>query len=354
MADLERERAVTALYRMLLFAGKEIDAKSFFRNDLKEGFMLPALRNWKSWLVILASVGLLWTDKAWCLEKVRLGVSTRNVVLMPFYYAKDKKLFEKYGLDVEIIQIRSNLQLVGLVSGELDFITGIGTAIEGIGRGMSVKAVAVLYRAPLFSLLSQLPNAKSLEGKKVSVSRIGSESHFNGVVMLERSGADPKKVTWIQTGSTALNMVPLERGLVEGAVLSPPFTGIMARKGFKILKRSGDVIDASPFNGLVTTREKLQSHPDRVRNALKAMLEAIKSIRQDRKAVLAYIMQNFNVDQGVAEEAYEDIMGVLLDDMIMAESGLTKYLEMIRSRGETSKLLTINEIVDYSYLKAVK
>jgi NitT/TauT family transport system substrate-binding protein len=276
------------------------------------------------------------------------------VVLMPFYYAKDKKLFEKYGLDVEIIQIRSNLQLAGLIAGELDFITGIGTAIEGIGKGMPVKAVAVLYRAPLFSLLSQLPNAKSLEGKKISVSRIGSESHFNGVVMLEKSGADPKKVTWIQTGSTALNMVPLERGLVEGAVLSPPFTGIMARKGFKILKRSGDVIDASPFNGLVTTWEKIQAHPDRVRNALKAMLESVKSIRQDRKAVLAYIMQNFNVDQGVAEEAYDDILGVLLDDMIMAESGLNQYLQMIHSRGETNKVLTINDIVDYSFLRAVK
>src|SRR5215468_3535618 len=121
-------------------------------------------------------------------EKIRIGLSTRNVVLMPFYYAKDKKLFEKQGLDVEIIQIRSNLQLAGLVAGELDFITGIGTAIEGIGKGMPVKAVAVLYRAPLFSLLSQLPNPKSLEGKKISVSRIGSESHFNGVVMLEKSG----------------------------------------------------------------------------------------------------------------------------------------------------------------------
>jgi ABC-type nitrate/sulfonate/bicarbonate transport system substrate-binding protein len=121
-----------------------------------------------------------------------------------------------------------------LVAGELDFITGIGTAIEGIGKGMPVKAVAVLYRAPLFSLLSALPNPKSLEGKKISLSRIGSESHFNGAVMLENSGADPKKVTWIQTGSTALNMLPLERGLVEGAVLSPPFTGVMAHKGFRL------------------------------------------------------------------------------------------------------------------------
>ena len=336
------------------FRRQKTAAKSFIRNDLEQEIMLPALRSWQSCLVILISVGLLWTDRAWCLEKVRLGVSTRNVVLMPFYYAKDKKLFEKHGLDVEIIQIRSNLQLAGLIAGELDFITGIGTAIEGIGKGMPLKAVAVLYRAPLFSLLSQLPNAKSLEGKKISVSRIGSESHFNGVVMLERSGADPKKVTWIQTGSTALNMLPLERGLVEGAVLSPPFTGVMARKGFKILKRSGDVIDASPFNGLVTTREKIQGHPDRVRSVLKATLEAIKSIRQDRKAVIAYIMQSFNVNQGVAEEAYEDIQGVLLDDMIMAESGLNKYLEMIHGRGETSKVLTINEVADYSFLKALK
>ena len=88
---------------------------------------------------------------------------------MLFYYAKDKKYFDKYGLDVEIIQIRSNLQLAGLVAGELDFITGIGTAIERLGKGMPVKAVAVLYRAPLFSLLSTLANAKSLEGKKISV-----------------------------------------------------------------------------------------------------------------------------------------------------------------------------------------
>ena len=86
--------------------------------------MPSALRSWKSWLFLLASAGLLWGETAWCVDKIRLGLSTRNVVLMPFYYARDKKLFDKYGLDVEIIQIRSNLQLAGLIAGELDFITG--------------------------------------------------------------------------------------------------------------------------------------------------------------------------------------------------------------------------------------
>jgi hypothetical protein len=62
--------------------------------------MLSALRSWKSWLLILASAGLLCGEAAWCVEKIRLGLSTR-----------DKKLFDKYGLDVEIIQ--------GIVTGDL-------------------------------------------------------------------------------------------------------------------------------------------------------------------------------------------------------------------------------------------
>jgi hypothetical protein len=51
--------------------------------------------------------------------------------------------------------------------------------------------------------------------------------------MLEKSGADPKKVIWIQTGSTALNMLPLERGLVEGAVLSRRSPGSWRARGLR-------------------------------------------------------------------------------------------------------------------------
>src|ERR1041384_5291659 len=318
------------------------------------GDSMAVMLKWDFLQVFFFCVVAFSSGQAWSLEKVRLGISTKNVVLMPFYYAKDKQLFEKNGLDMEIIQIRSNLQLAGLTSGDLDFITSIGPAIEAISKGMPLKGVGVVYRAPLFSLLSKLPNAKALEGKKISVSRIGSESHLNGVMMLEKGGADSKKVTWIQTGSTALNMVALERGLVEGAVLSPPFNGMMARQGFKILMRSGDVIDLSPFNGLVTTTQRLQTHSGRIKNTLKAMIESLRTIRQDKKGVLAYIQKTFNVDLGVAEEAYDDIIGVMLDDMYMPESALKKYLETAYARGDIAKAMAVNEIVDYSLLRSLK
>jgi hypothetical protein len=46
--------------------------------------MLSALRSWKSGLLILASVGLVWRKTAWCVEKIRLGLSTRNVKGLSF------------------------------------------------------------------------------------------------------------------------------------------------------------------------------------------------------------------------------------------------------------------------------
>lgn len=288
------------------------------------------------------------------LEKVRVGLSVKSVIFLPFYYAKDKKLFEKHGLDVEIIQMRSDLQTVGLVSGELDFNPAVGPGILAISNGMPLKVVAVFYRAPYFSLVTQgyVASPKDLEGRKVAVSRIGSESHRYGVLMLEKSGVDAKKVTFLQTGSTTVSLTALERGSVEASVLSPPFVGAMARKGFKILLRSRDLMEA-PTLGLVTSRQKIQRQPERVRNMLRAMKETLRSVRQDRSTATGYIMDNWKVSQEVAEGAYEDINGIIIDDMIMAEDRLKIFLEGAYQRGELSRLIPASEVVDFSLLRGV-
>jgi ABC-type nitrate/sulfonate/bicarbonate transport system substrate-binding protein len=115
-------------------------------------------------------------------ERVRIALSVRNVVFLPFYYAKTLKIYDRYGLNVELIQMRSDLQLAGLVSGEIDFTPSVGPAGTAIANSLPIKALAILYRAPLFSLVSPAgtANVKELEGKKVAVSRIGSESHRYG------------------------------------------------------------------------------------------------------------------------------------------------------------------------------
>jgi ABC-type nitrate/sulfonate/bicarbonate transport system substrate-binding protein len=277
---------------------------------------------------ILALVVLCFAAPAAAQETVRLAVSVRNVVLMPYFFAKDKGFFDKEGLRAEIIQIRSNLQVAGVASGELDFMSGVGTAIDAVRKGAPLKVLAVLYRAPLFSLVSSsgIKSPKGLEGKKVGVSRIGSESHNGAVWMLSRNGVDIKKVTFIQTGSTIVSMIGLQQGSLDASVLSPPFTGEMVIHGFKVLAKTGDVVE-SPFNGMVTSQERLRNHPERIRKSLKALIESFRRIKQDRAGSIDYIRQSFKVSDRIAENSYNEIREVMLDDMIMPEERLKKAID---------------------------
>lgn len=306
-----------------------------------------------SYLAVL--FGLVLSTPVSAQEGVRIAVSVRNVVLMPYFFAKDKGFFDKEGLRAEIIQMRSNLQVAGVASGELDFMSGVGTAIDAVRKGAPLKVLAVLYRAPLFSLVSgsAVKGPKDLEGKKVGVSRIGSESYNGAVWMLARNGVDVKKVTFIQTGSTIVSMVGLQQGSLDASVLSPPFTGEMVLQGFKVLARTGDVVE-SPFNGMVTSRERLRNQPKRIRKSLKALLESFRRIKQDRAGSIDYIRQSFKVSDRIAENAYNEIREVMLDDMIMPEERLKKALEGPYSRSENVKNVPISEAVDYSILRSLR
>jgi ABC-type nitrate/sulfonate/bicarbonate transport system substrate-binding protein len=314
-------------------------------------------RSSRETLIVSATLATLFfaCSPAFAVERVRIALSVRNVVFLPFYYAKDTKIFDRYGLDAELIQMRSDLQLAGLVSGEIDFTPAVGPATFGIANGMPIKAVAILYRAPLFSLLSppNVTNVKELEGKRVAVSRIGSDSHRFGSLMLESGGADPKKITFIQTGNTTVSLTSLQQGAVTAAVLSPPFTGIMAEKGFKILARSRSLIE-SPWLGLVATRQKLDRQSEQTRNVLRAMRDVIAVIRRDKPAIVAYIEKNFKVSAANAAESYEDINGVMLDSMTMRDDQIQRYLESAHARAEIPKPLSAAEMFDFSLLRSLK
>ncbi|HKY08299.1 MAG TPA: ABC transporter substrate-binding protein, partial [Candidatus Binatia bacterium] len=279
-------------------------------------------------IAMSAAIWLGITPQAPAQERVRLALSVRNVVFLPFYYAKDTRIFDKHGLNVEIIQMRSDLQLAGLGSGEVDYTPSIGPAGAAFANGLPVRALAVLYRAPLFSLVgpATLANAKSLEGKKVAVSRIGSESHRYGSLMIEQGGADPKKVTFIQTGSTTISLTAIQQGSVDAAVLSPPFTGIMAEKGFKILGRTRSLAEA-PWLGLVVHRQKAERHPDQVRSMLRSMREVTGVIRREKAAIVSYIEKNFKVSAANAASSYDDIAGVMVDSLMIGDKQIQEYLD---------------------------
>ena len=102
-----------------------------------------------------------------------MALSVRNVVFLPFYYAKDTKIFDKHGLNVELIQMRSDLQLAGLASGEVDYTPSVGPAGAAFANGLPVKSAGgSLSRAAIFFGRSgqsrQCEKSRGQEGRGVA------------------------------------------------------------------------------------------------------------------------------------------------------------------------------------------
>src|SRR5262249_7864671 len=101
-------------------------------------------------ILFLATLCVVCIRPARAEDRVRLALSVQNVVFLPFYYARDTKIFDRHGLNVELIQMRSDLQLAGLVSGEIDYTPSVGPAGSAAAHSPPLKTRAVLCRAPLF------------------------------------------------------------------------------------------------------------------------------------------------------------------------------------------------------------
>ena len=61
-------------------------------------------------------------------RRIRISNATLSYSALPLVAAREWKLFQEQGLDVEIILMRSAAAVAALVSGDLDYQSGIGPA----------------------------------------------------------------------------------------------------------------------------------------------------------------------------------------------------------------------------------
>jgi hypothetical protein len=69
-------------------------------------------------------------------------------------------------------------------------------------------------------------------------------------------------------------------------------------------------------------RQKIEMQPELVKSVLRSVRDAAADIRRDKNGVVAYIERGFKVTPNVAAEAYEDINGVIVENLVMPDEKL--------------------------------
>src|ERR1041384_1421901 len=116
------------------------------------------------------------------LKKIRVGVPSVGMGNIIIFVTKEAKLFEKYGLDAEVITVMgSGIGSKALISGNLDVIPiATPTVIAADLAGADMVILAPTMPAVVHALMVRpdIKRPEDLKGKKIGVSSLGSLTDF--------------------------------------------------------------------------------------------------------------------------------------------------------------------------------
>lgn len=159
------------------------------------------------------------------LQQVRVALSTPTPHMTPLFVAKDKRFYEKYGLDVQLILVNSGSLVAQMFQAREIQITANAPAslVSLAATGEKMSFFLGLSNTSPFSVVAQptLRRAEDLKGRKIGAACFGGSSHISAMIALEHLGLDLKraKITLIQTGVDPDGMIALENKAIDAGML---------------------------------------------------------------------------------------------------------------------------------------
>ena len=129
---------------------------------------------------------------------------------------------------------------------EVGLLGGIGVVNAFVNGATDLVLIGSIKNFMTQSILAkpEVTKLQELKGKKIGVTRIGSNTHYFSVQAFRRAGMNPEKdVLFIQTGGDAETLGALFAGRIDAASLLPPADAKAIAQGFRYVvswARSGD------------------------------------------------------------------------------------------------------------------
>src|ERR1051325_2283478 len=244
------------------------------------------------------------------LKKINVGVPSVSVANIIIYVTKEAKLYEKYGLDAQVIAMNgSGIASKALIGGNLD-IAPIATptviAADVAGSDMAILAHTMPGVVHAMMVKPEIKRVEDLKGKKIAVSSLGSLTDFLVRSIAKKKGLNPDRdLTLIVTGSDSERIVALKSGAVDGAAMSHPGYGRAKRMGFNMLWDSAKEIDY-PWMEITTRRANIKADRETVMSYVKAHLEGIARFKRDRAFGIGVIKKTLRMDDDdLVAESYD-------------------------------------------------
>ena len=290
-------------------------------------------------------------------EKVVITYPSRSIASVDLYIAQERGFFRQEAIVADVVQVRGNIGVTALLSGDAHAVNNVGTVIRAMERSdLPVKVVSQSLKKNLFWLVTK-PEVKSLselKGKIFGTTTLGGSQHLAALRLLQKAGLDPDKdITVVIGGDVPAQMQSLVSGVIQLAALSPP-TVILARDKFK-MKIHGSTLEDVPNlqNGLAFSEKMLREKRDLVKRILRARSRAHRYFWENERGTAAVLASYLKLELPVALESYRLARPAFTANGLATDKEVEEFL---RADAEVLKLrepVPAAKIFDFSLQREV-
>ena len=227
------------------------------------------------------------------LQRINFSYPSLTKTRVALWIGKDAKIFEKYGLDVNLVVIRSgNTAVSALVTGDIDVLGGpASTSMLATEAGLPVVIIGTFGPASRKLVVPpRIQSAEDLRGKTIGVSNLGTIIDYSVRRALPKLGLTVKDVSIIPTGLSqpVQRMLLMFQGKIDATLASDDEIYAIEAMGHKVrvLAELRDLGVQSSYSDLSIMRDFLKNRRAAVKSFMMGFSEAIGLAKKNKEVAL--------------------------------------------------------------------
>ena len=231
-------------------------------------------------LIALALVtGISLPTHAAALDKINVSYGAISGSMAQTWVAKEARLFDKHGLDVNLVYISGGPRsIMSLIGGSVQFVNHSGMpALEAYQRGADTALIASPMNQLEHALVVQknITGTEQLRGKILGMSTAGSLTDILLREGLRLNNIAEKDVTILPVGDLGARLSGLQTGRIHGAIIAGIQTLTAHKLGFRTLIDYSKLPLEIAGSGILVRRSYVTKNPDLTLRFLKAWIEGL-------------------------------------------------------------------------------
>jgi NitT/TauT family transport system substrate-binding protein len=290
------------------------------------------------------------------LKKVRLAFSALAYANPPFWIAHDLKLFEKYGIESEIIYVGGSRPIQAMLGGSIDVSqVGGAAAVAAAAQGAEIAILGTVFNRLTFAIhaIPQIKQIGDLKGKTLAAGAIGGNSYFAALAFLKHFGWVANRDVGVMTaGGSPEVLVGMQQGKFQAGVLTPPISTIATKNGYREIFDLASLDFPFPVISVVSTRKYIDANPDVIFNILKATSEAIYLYRTRPELTLPVVARFMRVakDDPALRQSQQTVGQLLNQNLSPSLEGIRFVLDFLADKQPALKAKNPADFVDARFL----